>query len=66
MALMLWHDVVVHKTEQPNGEIQTTEETKSYIIVGKARDGLTGDIPVIFDKPILTFKEKEKNPGRYE
>lgn len=59
VALMLWHDI------DPN-EQDEDKKTKSYIIVGKARDGLTGDIPVIFDKPILTFKEKEKNPGMYE
>jgi replicative DNA helicase len=66
VALMLWHVKEAHEIIQPDKSVLTTETVNSYIIVGKARDGLTGDIPVIFDKPILTFKEKEKNPGRYE
>lgn len=49
VALLLWH----RKIDEKN--------TESFIIVEKARDGITGDIPVKFDKPILTFFEVEKN-----
>jgi replicative DNA helicase len=65
VALMLYHENNEREIKQPDGRMLKTDVIDSYIIVGKARDGLTGDIPVIFDKPILTFKEKEKNEERY-
>jgi replicative DNA helicase len=59
VVLMLWH--YVDKEEIQEGKhTRTIDHPKSAIIVGKARDGKTGDIPVRFEKSILTFYEIEQ------
>jgi replicative DNA helicase len=37
------------------------EEVDSYLLFDKNRNGPTGDIPVYFNKPTLTFRERETN-----
>jgi len=56
VALLLWH--YEDGTEDIGGK--TVPKIHSKVIIAKARDGLTGEIDVKFDKAIMTFFEVDK------
>ena len=60
VVLMLWHYNDVDEVKDGSGK-RVIETPRSAIIVGKARDGKIGDVPVRFDRSIVTFYEIEKN-----